>query len=1055
MYLYQSNRIEQLFAALCEVLKAPLRDPLAPEVIVVQNPGMARWLSQQLALHQGICAHTHFPLPATFIWQIFEDTLGALPDLKKFSRPVLLWRVLDLLESIMLLPDMESLRSYLEQDRDGSKAFQLASKITDLFDQYLVYRPKMVLEWERGKEDHWQAILWRALTQDQAVHRADILERFLQAAKQGSLDRENLAERVAFFGINTLAPAYLQVLEQLDRHLELHLFHFSPCRQAWDDILPERLLALKRQTWRRVGKRDLSTYYSSGNPLLASMGTLGQEFFSLLMQFQPLVEYDLYQSPGQSSLLSKIQGDILDLHDRRREQAQVLDLQDRSITFHCCHSPMREVQVLYDRLLDLFAADPSLEPRDILVAAPDISRYASAVRGVFGAATQDRRIPWSLADQSRRNEQPLIEGFLHILTLMNSPCTASDIMDLLENTAVSLRFGLKREDMVEIRTQIKAAGIRWGLDREQQREQGCASTQHTWAAGVNRLFLGYLMGPLEAPWQGIMPCGGFWGNAENWLGGVTDFVRRLQRLRRQMNRSHTATDWASLLMQVLADFFSSDQDKLLILQECLADFAAHCTEAGLSQPLSLAVIRRYFERILAEPQGRQAFLSGKVTFCNMVPLRSLPFKVIWLLGMNDGEYPRSQHPHAFDLMAEKPVLGDRNRRDDDRYLFLEAIHSARAYLGFSWVGKDQRDNSPRPPSVLLEELRDYINQGWTGAEGRKAAECLTVEYPLQPFSPACFDGSSGCISYQSNWLPQISSSAQVFSARPLPCPHPPPLDLQQMLRFWRHPVRFFLEQGLGLRTSCTQESLPESEVFAPNALEKYLFVQELLLRLRRGKSLKSPLYQRIASGQLPGGKFAGLLYQEMKEKAADLYENIQPLIQAPQEVAQLKLDLGPVALKGWLADLYQEGRITFRAADLKPYDILQLWIQHLVLLLVQPSQVAPRSIHIATDRIISFEEIPQPQKALTTFLQHYQQGMTLPLHFYPKTSYAWAAARSAAAAQNAARNAWYSGYNQGEGDDLAYALALKGQEPLDESFEALSMLFRPILEEMQSVTLRS
>ncbi|MCI5221444.1 MAG: exodeoxyribonuclease V subunit gamma, partial [Candidatus Electrothrix sp. AR4] len=418
MYLYQSNRLENLFSALCATLAEPIANPLAPEVIVVQNPGMSRWLSQQIALRTGISAHLSFPLPATFVWNIFEQTLGILPDLSQFDRNVLLWRIQQELTLLLTDPSMREINAYLQDDFVGSKKFQLAEKITDIFDQYLVYRSEMLLEWEKGEvaegkggENLWQAKLWQQLTNKNKNHRAALMRQFIQIARAGMLRADTLPQRVSIFGINSLAPAYLEVIDQISRHIDIHIFHLSPCRQAWDDILPERLLAIKRQSWRDQGIDDVSEYFTAGNPLLASMGTVGQEFFSQLMQLNP-IDTDLYEEPVASrplSTLGAIQWDILDLRDRsylgdqencsQQQNTQIL-FGDNSIRFHCCHSSMREIQVLHDRLLDLFTADPELNPTDILVMAPDISLYAPAVGGVFGSAPTDLRIPWSIADRS-------------------------------------------------------------------------------------------------------------------------------------------------------------------------------------------------------------------------------------------------------------------------------------------------------------------------------------------------------------------------------------------------------------------------------------------------------------------------------------------------------------------------------------------------------------------------------------------------------------------------------------------------------------------------------
>jgi exodeoxyribonuclease V gamma subunit len=1049
MRLYQSNRLEKLLAALCVTLAEPAGSPLAPELIVVQNPGMARWLSQQIALRTGICANISFPLPATFIWSLFAKTLGGLPDLREFSREIMLWRILRELDSLLAEPVMAEISSYLRDDRDGGKRFQLAGRIADLFDQYLVYRHEMVLAWEQGREEHWQARLWRRLTEEGGGrHRAEVLERFMQAAENGSLRTDGLPQRVCIFGINSLAPVYLKVLGRISRWIDLRVFHFSPCREAWDDIMPERLIALRRQGWRRRGMEDVSRYYSSGNPLLASLGGLGREFFALLMELNPVAEdEDLYETPPQDTLLGQLQGDILDLRDRGKGEPLPLNPADGSIRFHSCHSPMREVQVLHDRLLDLFKADRTLKPGDILVMAPDISRYAPAIAGVFGSAGENLRIPWSVADQPRREEQPTVDAFLGILSLLSSRCTAPEVAAVLENPVILARFSLSAEEVPLLRTMIPAAGIRWGLD-----QHGGADVLHSWEAGLDRLLLGCATGPLEMPWQGIMPVSGGLSGDSDWLGNLAEFIRRLRRLRRQASRPLPPAHWAALLFRLISRFLDSGshehEEGLLLLRQSIADFADNCAKAGFIQPLSLTVLRRHFQQLLAAPAGGQAFLAGRVTFCNMVPMRSVPFKVIWLLGMNDGDFPRSQHPPAFDLMAEHRLPGDRSRRDDDRYLFLEALLSARSCFAVSWAGRSQHDNSVRPLSVAAAELRDYINRGWRTENGKAATELLTVEHPLQPFSRRCFVGEPAVASYRAEWLP-ASAETPAFASRPLPKPEQwaRQIDLSQLVRFWRHPVRFFLEQRLGLRTFCANELLPESETFALNDLDCYLLAEDILRELRNGRAdCAAPLHRLLAAGGLPGGRFGHLLHQRLKREAEALAATLEPLVQEPVEPAELSLTIDGVRLTGKLTSLCRCGRVTFRPASLKAKDRLQLWIHHLALLLHQPDGVAPCSVHVAKDKTLNLVEVRDPHTELGKLIHLFQEGCCEPLHFYPETSFAWAEkAQSRTAAMAAARKAWLSGHYQGEQDDPAYQIGLNGREPLDQQFEALAELLHTMM----------
>ena len=1051
--LYQSNRLETLFSALCATLAEPLADPLAPEIVVVQNPGMARWLSQHIALETGIAAHFEFPLPATFIWNIFKETLGELPDLSGFDRSVLLWRIPALLDELLSDPSMAEIAGYLQGDDDDSRKFQLAGKITDIFDQYLVYRPDLLAAWENGDDKQWQSLLWRRLTTDNAMHRAALFHRFIETAEAGLLSTQRLPQRVCFFGLNSLAPASLSVIEQISPLVNIHIFHLSPCKQAWDDIMPERLLAVKRQKWCNQNLDDISSYFSTGNPLLASMGAMGQEFFSLLMQLDH-EDLELYEQPDTTSLLGTIQEDILTLHDRTRTPSPPPDPTDNSIAFHCCHSPMREIQVLHDRLLDLFAADPDLKPADILVMAPDINGYAPFVSGVFGSAAGNLQIPWSIADRQGSAGQPVIEGFLGLLELVSSRFTAPEVTALLENPAILHAFNLQEQDFSVLRTSIRNGGIRWGLNQNQRKAQGTDdSNLHTWDFGLQRLLLGYITGPMDAPVQDIMPCSSTLNDTGTWLGSLTDFISKLQALQQTLRKPHTPESWAEILQGLLQDFLTGtatiqDQDGLLTLRAAIADFSACCAKAEFNEPISLAIIRSHFNSQLAEPAGGQAFLSGRVTFCNMVPMRSVPFKVIWLLGMNDMDYPRSQRPPAFDLMAAHPRLGDRSRRDDDRYLFLESILSARSQLAISWIGRDQQENRELPPSVVVAELRDYIDRGWpSGLQDTATSQLLTTQYPLQPFSRRCFDGNPKTASYAALWLPALDNPPDnVFINKPLPAPdhNLQEIDLARLVRFWNHPVRFFLEQCLGLRLHAADELLPESESFALDFLEQYLLGQKLVTTLLKGDDLQVPFQRLLAAGDLPRAGFGKILFHDMSDTATALVDNVKPLIAEPAEAVEINLQFDDILLKGWLNALYSTGRVSCRPATLKARDLLQLWIQHLVLCLRRPADVALNSFHAATDTIICFQEVDDAKAQLHALLNRFCQGHLEPLHFYPKTSHAWAATDDDHRMKKAEAS-WYSGWTRGEEEDPAYALALRGLNPLDDQFEQLAALFLPII----------
>ncbi len=1057
MYLYQSNHLELLFSQLATILAEPLNnDPFATEIIVVQNQGMAKWVNQQIALSHGIAANLDFPLPARFIWDIFQCQLGALPEQSSFERSIFLWRLFTLLPDVVDRPQFKALRGYLEDDADKIKRYQLALTLSDLYDQYLVYRPDMLAQWEQGLDEHWQAILWRQLiAETDDVHRGTLFQQFRESTDQPQTTNTLLPERICLFGINSLAPAYLEVVARVSRQTTVHMFHLSPCRHYWGDLVSAQQLAKIRKKWQPAHAEKISPYYEPGNPLLASLGTAGQEFFRQLIEYDP-EDKALYADNNDAFLLGHLQNDILHLKDRTTRENELLPLntEDHSVQFHCCHSPLREVQVLHDRLLDMFSQLPDLRPADILVMAPDIEQYTPAIRGIFGAADSSKRIPWSISDQSTMQERPLARTFLDLLGLLDSRFTAPEIMNLLEAPTVQERFGLDQVTLPRLRQWIKESGIRWGLDDEQRHHLNLPGDEnHSWQFGLDRLLLGYLMGREQVILQQIVTYPDLGEDDIEPLGSLTAVTAALKDWYSRTRVPLPLKVWGQNLHCLLDDFFAPDFDVegLRILREAIIDLEEQATLAGCSEEVDLGLVTQYFENRLSQPAGGQAFLTGRATFCNMVPMRSIPFRVICLLGMNDLAFPRSQRPAAFDLIAATPLLGDRCRRSDDRYLFLEALLSTRDLLYISWVGRDLHDNTLLPPSVVVSELMDYIDRGFKTTTQPSSVTLLT-EHPLQPFSSKCFDGTPIKASYAEEWLPVNTTNApSPFLATPLhqEDTKQPDIDIVHLVRFWRHPVRYFLQQQLGVQLYEKDNTLEDAEPFTLDGLEKFHLGQFTANQFIQGDSTARVFELCNGIGLLPQGGFGLNQYQTISTQSLQIIETLQPLMTQPLEPLAIDLTINGCRLKGRLTNLYTSGRITWRSSSLKAATLIELWIYHLLLNLTAHSTLPAVTIHAEKNHAITLAPVKDPAPQMAQLVAGYLQGLCEPLPFYPQTSLAWAQAKPGNEQRDALRQWQGNMYLPGEQEDPAYQIALATSDPFPPRFIELAQLFLPLLEQME------
>lgn len=1046
LQLHQSNRLESLVNELLTVLDTPLPDPFQPETIVVQNPGMARWLSLQIAEKKNIAANFDYPLPASFIHRVFASQLNHVEEDTLFERGVLTWRIYQMLPGLIGQYRVKKLLAYLQDANDLRKRLVLSREIASVFDQYLVYRPDLLLHWEQGQDKHWQAELWRALTRKSSHHRGTLLQQFRKLTATHGLNRKHLPERLCIFGINSLAPVYLEVMHHLAGYIPVHVFHLSPCREFWEDLVSKKELWKKQARTLRERDNSSNEFLEIGNPLLASFGATGRDFFEQLMQCDA-VQNDAYEKPKRACLLASIQKEILDLTDATlRPEKQLPTSQDLSIQFHICHSVQREVQVLHDRLLDLFAARPDLLPGDILAMAPNIAHYTSAVKGTFGAVDPSLTIPFSIADQNQLTDRPVIRDFMALLNLMTGRMSGPEIFVFLQSETVARSFGFSANGLLRIHKWLQESNIRWGLDHDHQKEfVPSADGRHSWRFGLDRLLLGSIMGHDTELFDSISPCIPA-GLNEKELGALAAFHERLRKTHAITEKLHTPTDWATHLERMLVDFFSSnnedDLEEILKLRGHIQDFLQSCTAAGMDEKIDFAVILEHFTRVCDTPSPSQPFLNGRVTFCNMVPMRTIPFKVICLLGMNDDSYPRRQHPPEFDLMAASPRLGDRNRRDDDKYLFLEALLAAREVLYISWHGRDRNSNKERPASIVVAELQDYIEKRYAVAG---ASALQTTEHPLQPFSKRCFDGTTGRASYNIHWLPDPNACA-VTSFLDTPLPEKKPLgreiELSDLVNFWNNPTRFFLHHSLGVWTDHVEENLQTEEPFVLDALEIHQLKTLHIAGMQAGE-MNTQLYKRyMAKGFLPRAGFGEFYEKNLDEACSVLAVNLAPFLDSPCQDIELEVEVGNYRVLGRLQNLFKNGIVTYRPAKLKARDRFNLWILHLLLNIAQPSDCALQSHHIAQDCRFSLPPLQTACQELQTLLEYYSEGQRRPLHFFPDTSYAWAEAepeQKLAKALAAWNGNWiYPGEKE---RDSAVTLVFKYTEPFDQDFAKLAGLW--------------
>ncbi|OYT87904.1 MAG: exodeoxyribonuclease V subunit gamma [Burkholderiales bacterium PBB6] len=838
-------------------------------------------------------------------------------------------------------------------------------------------------------DQRWQPLLWRALL-------AEVEEKQLEATRpalhQRVLDVLNsdaptamrLPRRVVLFGMTHVPLPTLQALTALGERCQVLMAIPNPCRFHWADIMDGReLLRMQRQ---RQPLRNglpldavpLSQMHAHAHPLLAAWGRQGRDFVRQLDAFDDaqralqrfeLPRLDLFDEDDahDAPLLTRVQARVRDMLPLAEHAEAPLADDDFSIVFHKAHSAMREVEVLHDQLLSLLAERTSgvapLQARDVVVMVPDIEQMAPAIRAVFGQHGRGdaRYIPFDIADLSSRHASPMVTALDWLLRLPQQRCRFSELRDLLDVPALGRRFGLSTEDLPQLTQWMEGAGWRWGLHEEQRATLGlgaCGAVNSGWWA-LRRMLLGYASGAADladvhgttqhttpdraAVFAGIEPYAEVGGLDAELAGSMAQLLDRLAHWWSVLCTPATPADWAARGRALLKDLFQAGDDAerqtLAALDGALDTWLSACAQAGFAAELPVTVLREAWLDTLDEPTLNRRFRAGGVTFCTLMPMRAIPFEVVCLLGMNDGDYPRRAPRSDFDLMGQPGQArpGDRSRRDDDRQLMLEALLSARRALYISWTGRNARDNSEQPPSVLVAQLRDYLSAAW----GEPAVAARTFEHPLQPFSRRYFEPGAVQRTWAREWR-----QAHVLASEAAPGDGgqagalPPvdtgvPLSLQQLTRFVQNPVKAFFRHRLGVVFDDADEATLDDEAFDVVGLDEHQLVDQLL------RDALQALQRHGAASAVGAAGFQPAEWVQAGVARLDRSGRLPLGAQGERTRAQLGADLGRM-LNAWQQWQAQHDEAATRQPLLLQHDgvVLQDWLDDLRTLPVLPDDAA-------------------------------------------------------------------------------------------------------------------
>ena len=1051
--LYQSNRQEDLFTLFAAVLSHGESPPLFTEKVMIPSVGLGKWLTIQLAELHGIAANLGLVLPGAFLWDLVQLYFPDAPIQSPYRPEVLSWRIHALLKKQAI--QSPSLAPYLG-NMDERKRGHLAHQLACLFDQYLVYRPDWLQKWENhreiglGEDEHWQAALWRLLVKEiNLPQRADF---FSQLVESFLTDPSKLPPRLLCFGVNNLPPIYVNFLQALSSKIEVHYFVLNPSKENWveDRDTKEQL--------RLAGMEDPEAlYFSSGHPLLSSWGKLGRDFFARVSEFPTIDVFPERQEIPDRTLLNRIQKDILLREVPKKTQPP----NEYSLSIQSCHSAKREIEVLHDTILHWLHKDPTLTPQDILVMAPNMGLYQPYIETVFAAVEGTVPIPFSVADKNPFQHSALFAVLFSLLSLPSQRFDVAWVLETISHPAILRAFGLTMNHLPLLRDWVKEVNIRWGRDMQHKATFGLPlDKSHTWREGLERLLLGFILPKAVAQnkppiFSERVPSEPITTSQRLILTGFVTLIETLIHYAEHFNRVRTLKEWVAEIVELIETCFTPDEEEekaLLLLQTYLAQLLAESQEANFTEKIGIIFFADLLRQRIDQPVRHRGFLSRGLTFCDILPMRTIPARVICILGLNEGVFPRQVDRIDMDLMRHHRRVGDRTREVDDRYLFLETLLSAKEKLYLSYIGQDIRTNQALPPSVLVDELLDVVDEYYPRVTSARE-ELLTI-HALQPFDPMYFQSSYPFQSFHKLWLAVAQANQVQKSQVPSLFPQPlsiqksfHPLSLDTLLRFYRHPIRFLLQTCLDIPLPWQREEGVESIPVLLGNKERRVIRQRLL----EYKDHAAELLR--LEGVLPRGAFGDYpLMEESQLITAWQAKSPSSLKTVTEYLGQIQL--GEWEIAGSLSLREDRQGVLVQSLRDTPlaFERLSAWIQHLVLCTAKPSAIPYVSQVCGIKEAFCYKHCA-PDEAihlLRPWLAYFKQGLAEPLPLFTATSLHFAerltSGKTLEEALSSAQALFLPDMIQGEGNDPYLFAAYQAIPKLDTRFiEVAQHLLLPLL----------
>ncbi|WP_234571740.1 exodeoxyribonuclease V subunit gamma [Rhodohalobacter sp. 614A] len=1038
--LTRSRHLKTLAQSLAEKLvdTAP-DDPFVSQKVMVPNLDTARWFKLFAAQQNGIAANLECILPAEWFWRQIRKIYPDLPDLLPSDLQPMKWALFELLSDVHSRTKFEILDRYIKsqpEERKTQATFQLAGQIASVFDEYLVYRPEMILRWQRGRsgkaDEKWQSELWRLLNDfwkksgdGDLKNRAELYEEVMRAFSKKELDVD---DSLYILNPGLLPLPIVNMLKKTGEQSEVFVYQISVSKEI----------------------------RKNSNEIFQVFGRESTNEDQVINILDPNEVLELHSEIPDDSILQQIQSDIFQGNSIRKFSENESEI--GGIEIRSCHSSLREIEVLHQFLLEKFEENETLHPDDVLVVTPDLETYKPYIKAVFDQAEAGLpQIPYHAGYSSRNSEAGIERTLLRLLSLVDSRFEFSDVIDLFMMKPVYQSFGISESDGNKLKRWIEENHVVWGLDARHRKEfDQPAEELQTWDSAIRRGWYGNLLGGKSGDsvndlllYQGIRTT----NDQETWAA-FSNYLSQLNNMRQEIKRKKRCSKWAEWLssrMDSLFDAASLGSLEAQGIKRMIGQISEQSEIAGCEQEIPFSLFRSELSSMLDRHKASGALFTNGATFSSMVPVRSIPFKIIALIGLNESTFPRKQITPDFDLMAQNPLPGERNRKNEDRNLFLESVMAAGDVHYCSYIGQSQVDNEVIPPSTIVGEWVDVLSKT-SGMDSKK----IIKKEALSGFSPANFKSKksfSGIYFQTARYMLDDEESVSGLKlSEPIPLEEAEEtIQLDDLIRFYSNPIQWFFRKRLEVSL---REANHGKDEFELDHLEKHILFQRVFGWVLDGMDDQKIQKYLVQSGAIPVG-WSG------ERRVLELKRNVRSAIAVMKDSGihpkpghyQIHVAAGQSQVEGSLMSYSDDQFVDINPSKFSGKIAIDSWIRHLCGSLAESFEERKSILFCelkdGDSKKIVFKPVPKPDAILSGLINFYHEGLIRPQTFFPKTLYAFEERKRGEKldAYYKAANAFNTDdYSFGENNDLSIKTLLGENVEFQEKF--ITERYRRFIQQM-------